>query len=167
MKNDSLSLHQCLQKLFDYLASDKKVILDDTLYFRNPNLRKSLIEKIRASIKSCDIKCIVIYPLGGLLQCLWANEWALAERTPLRRQKKDIKHRVLDIEELKDFYNETTFTRPTKEEGYDQLEEKTISLFANRKKFEFQHQVSSIKTRLTNTSEGPTVRSTLFISLQQ
>lgn len=115
------------------------VVLDDSRNFQTLETRKSLVQKVKETISSCQVICIVVKP-SGMVQCLWANEWALAERSPLKKKGKPVGYEVLEYPVLKAFYADG-YKGPSKEEGFDDVLEKPVKLYCNRRQWEFNHQV--------------------------
>ncbi len=69
--------------MFDYHSGLKgiSVVVDDSNQTATERTRRSYIDAVKSKISNIVIKAIEIMPEGGLTQCLWANEYALAGNT--------------------------------------------------------------------------------------
>jgi hypothetical protein len=72
------SLHRLLNAVVQVLTAGQDVVLDDNS-LANARTRKSIVDMCRSRLStSVVIRYVIINPVGGILQCQWANEFALA-----------------------------------------------------------------------------------------
>lgn len=81
-KEKDFSFHRLINLVTDHLSKDINVIIDDENHLLRT--RKSYFKAVKEQQdkkKLGDISFIAIcfQPLGGMKQCLWANEWAIAQ----------------------------------------------------------------------------------------
>jgi hypothetical protein len=114
------------------LEAGKNLVFDDCNEHRRT--RESIVREIRSKLPTIDFKCICFSPNGGLLQCQWANEWALAERAQYLSAKGS------PMQEFKSLYTPpdpallsmwfTGMKLPIKEEGFSFIEDISSPIYA-------------------------------------
>ena len=131
-RNPKCSLHQVIINSLKLLEAGKNLVFDDCNEYRRT--RESIVKEIRSKFPAIEFKCICFAPAGGLLQCQWANEWALAERAQYLSAKGN------PMQECKSLYAPpdpaglamwfTAHKLPIKEEGFSYIEDITLPIYA-------------------------------------
>lgn len=131
-RNRKCSLHQVLANALKLLEAEKNLVFDDCNEYRRT--RESIVKEIRSKFPMIEFKCICFFPVGGLLQCQWANEWALAERAHYLSAKGS------PLQESKSLYSPPEATNlamwftgmklPVKEEGFTYIEDVKLPIYA-------------------------------------
>jgi hypothetical protein len=73
-----LSLRGVAKQVCALLAEGKNVCLDDEN--AKAETRKAYIDLVKQRLPQTRTRAVCFWPFGGLKQCLWAREYALAER---------------------------------------------------------------------------------------
>ena len=146
-ENNQLSFHKMILHVTKLLRSGQSVVIDDQNCLRRT--RRSYINSIRKEIESCKFKCMEFVPYGGILQCLWANEFAFsqksmimssnqatncsAEKESFTAKSHILKFNSFDQKELVSTFSseDATFESPSLSEGYSQsVEQVRTKLYA-------------------------------------
>lgn len=105
-ENKDLSFHRILTMIIEYLKENKNVVIDDQN--RPKRTRNSYLKAIRDQQKEnklgiIKIKAICFHPIGGMIQCLWANEWAFAEH--VTKNEKETRFQSPQISDYEEWFN--------------------------------------------------------------
>ena len=132
MNENDITLHKAILIIVKGLKNGRNMVIDDEN--NSSKTRKSIIDGIRKKVDLIEIKCIQFIPFGGILQVLWANQFAISQKTLIKNGKieKEGYSDQLDQKILFTKYFDTSLSNPLQSEGFDHpIEQITTNLYAN------------------------------------
>lgn len=111
-----------LSSLKNRFKKKKNVVVDDEN--TKVHTREAFLVAVRASVPHCRLRAINFFPQGGLQQCLWAREFAVAERGQVSG--------LASVEEIRQWFLASK-EMARKTEGYIQVSVAKPTLYINGK----------------------------------